>query len=173
MSDGTEESVVEPYVLRLLDKYSEEIRMCDSKASILFAGVAFAAALLAGQLVDDSTLLRQSGPAVVLLSVTALAALGGSMWLLGFAVVPRVANPTPGHARYFEDRSQLFETSDSLLAVVAEDAKSSVERHARNCWCSHVSHIASTATSRVAMYAVCVAVVAMAVAAPIATTQSG
>ncbi len=172
MSDGTEESVVEPYVLRLLDECREEIRMCDSKASILFAGVAFAAALLAGQLVDDSTLLRQSGPAVVLLSVTALAALGGSMWLLGFAVVPRVANPTPGHARYFEEQA-LFETSDSLLAVVAEDAKSSVERHAQQLLVlSRIAH-RKYGHLRVAMYAVCVAVVAMAVAAPIAATQSG
>ncbi len=172
MSDGTDESVVEPYVLRLLDECREEIRMCDSKASILFAGVAFAAALLAGQLVDDSTLLRQSGTAVVILSVAALASLGCSMWLLGFAVVPRVANPTPGEARYFEEQAQ-FENADSLLAVVAEDAKSSVERHAQQLLVlSRIAH-RKYGHLRKAMYAVCVAVAAMAIVAPIAATRSG
>ena len=99
MSDGTEDAVVGDYVLRLLDECRDEVKMCDSKASILFAGVAFAAALLAGPLIDETSTLRKSGDTVVTLSVIALLALGCSMLMLGLAVVPRIAHPQAGERR--------------------------------------------------------------------------
>jgi hypothetical protein len=170
LSDGTHEPDIEPYVLRLLDECREEIRMCDSKASILFAGVAFAAALLAGPLVDGSSSLRHSGSAVALLSGIALAILGCSMWLLGLAVVPRVAHPTPGEARYFEEQAQ-FDDADSLLAAVADDATAPIERHAQQLLVlARIAHRKYDHLRR-AMYAVCVAVVVMAIVAVVAAVQ--
>lgn len=171
MSDGTEESVVESYVLRLLDECREEIRMCDSKASILFAGVAFAAALLAGPLIDESSSLRQNGTAVAILSLVALVSLGCSMWLLGLAVVPRIAHPQAGEARYFEEQAR-FEDADALLAVVTRDATSSVQRHSQQLLVlSRIAH-RKYGHLRMAMYAVCVSAIVMAVVALIAAAQS-
>ena len=43
----------ESYILRLLDECREEIKVSDSKASIIFAAVATATALLANQLLDE------------------------------------------------------------------------------------------------------------------------
>jgi hypothetical protein len=157
--------------LRLLDECREEIRMCDSKASILFAGVAFGAALLAGPLVDDTSSLRESGNAVVVLSVAALVVLGAAMWLLGLAVVPRIPNPVPGEARYFEEQAQ-FSDAASLLAVLEQDAKCSVERHAQQVLT--LSRIARRKYGhlRRAMYAVCVAVGLLALDALVAAIRS-
>lgn len=171
MSDQTEESVVESYILRLLDECREEIRMCDSKASIMFAGVAFGAALLAGPLIEDTSSLRSSGTAVVVLSVIAVSVLGASMWLLGLAVVPRIANPVPGKARYFEEQAQ-FADSESLLAVLSDDAAASVKRHSQQLLI--LSRIARRKYRhlRQAMYAVCVAIGVMAVAGLFAAVQS-
>ena len=145
--------------------------MCDSKASILFAGVAFAAALLAGPLVDDRSSLRESGTTVAILSVVALVLLGGAMWMLGLAVVPRIAHPVPNKARYFEEQA-LFSDAESLLAVVAEDAQSSVDRHAQQLLT--LSRIARRKYRhlRRAMYAVCWAVAVMALDAIVAATNS-
>ncbi len=171
MSDGTDEAQVESYVLRLLDECREEIRMCDSKASILFAGVAFAAALLAGPLVDDTSSLRSSGSAVVVLSITALVVLGCSMWLLGLAVVPRVAHPAAGQARYFEEQAQ-FDDPVVLLAVVAGDARAPVERHVQQLLV--LSRIAQRKYGhlRRAMYAVCIAVGVLAIDAVVAAIHT-
>jgi Family of unknown function (DUF5706) len=177
-SDGGESVVgahgepdVESYVLRLLDECREEIRMCDSKASILFAGVAFGAAFLAGPLVDDSSAFRTSGDVVAVLSVLALLALGASMWLLGLAVVPRIAHPAPGEARYFEEQAQ-FEDAASLLAVVSVDARSTVGRHSQQLFI--LARIARRKYNhlRRAMYAVCVAVAVLALAASVAGIRS-
>ncbi|MEO6570228.1 MAG: Pycsar system effector family protein [Ilumatobacteraceae bacterium] len=171
MSNDADESVVESYILRLLDECREEIRMCDSKASILFAGVAFGAALLAGPLVDESSSLRSSGTGVVILSVGALAALGASMWLLGLAVLPRIAHPEPGEARYFEEQAQ-FENSGSLLAVLVENANSSVERHSQQLLINSRIARRKYGHLRQAMYAVCLAVGILALGALIAALQS-
>lgn len=171
MFDDGDESVVESYILRLLDECREEIRMCDSKASILFAGVAFGAALLAGPLVDDTSSLRSSGAGVAILSVSALAAMGASMWLLGLAVVPRIAHPVTGEARYFEEQAQ-FEDSESLLAVLSEDAKSSVERHSQQLLINSRIARRKYGHLRQAMYAVCLAVGVLSLAALIAAIQS-
>ncbi len=145
--------------------------MCDSKASILFAGVAFGAALLASPLVDDTSSLRASGTGVVVLSVGALVVLGCSMWMLGLAVVPRVAQPVAGEARYFEEQAQ-FTDPESLLAVVSEDAKNSVDRHSQQLLT--LSGIARRKYGhlRRAMYAVCAAVGFMAIATVVAAIRS-
>lgn len=171
MSDEVDESAVESYILRLLDECREEIKMCDSKASILFAGVAFGAALLAGPLVDDTSSFRESGTGVVVLSVGALMALGCSMWLLGLAVVPRIAHPVAGEARYFEEQAQ-FTTPESLLDVVARNATDPVDRHVQQLLT--LSRIARRKYRhlRHAMYAVCAAVGLMAIAAGIAAVRS-
>lgn len=145
--------------------------MCDSKASILFAGVAFAAALLAGPLVDSSSSLRQSGNAVAILSGIALATLGCSMWLLGLAVVPRVVHPAPGAARYFEEQAQ-FDDAESLLAALTTDAAVPVERHTQQLLVlARIAHRKYDHLRR-AMYAVCIAVVVMAIVAVVAAAQS-
>jgi purine-cytosine permease-like protein len=171
MPDETDESAVESYILRLLDECREEIRMCDSKASILFAGVAFGAALLAAPIVDDTSSLRSSGTGVVVLCVAALIVLGCSMWLLGLAVVPRIPHPAAGKARYFEEQAE-FVTPESLLEVVSEDAKNSVGRHSQQLLT--LSRIARRKYRhlRRAMYAVCAAVGLMAVAAMVAAVES-
>ena len=171
MSDGTEDAVVGDYVLRLLDECREEVKMCDSKASILFAGVAFAAALLAGPLIDETSTLRNSGNTVVTLSVVALIALGCSMLMLGFAVVPRIAHPQAGKARYFEEQAK-FSDVDSLMAVVAQDALSSTDRHAQQLLVlSGIAH-RKYQQLRWAMYAVCVAIAVIVVDAFVAGLQA-
>ena len=146
MADDADRPSVEQYVLRLLDECREEIRMCDSKTSILFAGVSFAAALLAQPLLDDSSSLRESGTAVVVLSIVALAVLVGSIGLLGLAVLPRVAHPAAGRARYFEEQA-MFADAESLLAVLGTTPSGRSSVMPSSCWCWPRSHIASTASS--------------------------
>ena len=120
----------ESYILRLLDECREEIRVSDSKASIIFAAVATATALLANQLLDGTQELRTSGTAVTVLSVIAVGTLIASMVLLGLAVIPRVGTPEQGRARYFGEQAQ-FETAQSLLMAVTADAELASERHAQ------------------------------------------
>lgn len=118
------------YILRLLDECREEIRVSDSKASIIFAAVATATGLLASMLLDKDATLRTSGGAVLTITLIAIATLVTAMLLLGLAVTPRVGNPEPGKARYFEEQAQ-FETHQALLAAVSADASVSHERHAQ------------------------------------------
>jgi hypothetical protein len=120
----------ESYILRLLDECREEIRVSDSKASIIFAAVATATALLANQLLDRTQELRSNGTVVTVLSVIAVGTLVVSMVLLGLAVIPRVGQPEPGKARYFGEQAQ-FETPQSLLMAVTTDAEVASERHAQ------------------------------------------
>ena len=120
----------ESYILRLLDECREEIRVSDSKASIIFAAVATATGLLANLLLDENHTLRTSGTLVVSLALVAIGTLVASMLLLGLAVTPRVGHPEPGRARYFEEQAQ-FETHQALLTAVSADAEASTERHAQ------------------------------------------
>ncbi|HEX3090193.1 MAG TPA: Pycsar system effector family protein [Ilumatobacteraceae bacterium] len=120
----------ESYILRLLDECREEIRVSDSKASIIFAAVATATALLANLLLDSGQELRTNGAAVTVLSLIAVGTLVVSMVLLGLAVIPRVGNPEPGKARYFGEQAQ-FDTHQALLAAVNADAAVATERHAQ------------------------------------------
>ena len=120
----------ESYILRLLDECREEIRVSDSKASIIFAAVATATALLANQLLDRTQELRSNGAAVTVLSIIAVGTLVVSMVLLGLAVIPRVGQPEPGKARYFGEQAQ-FETAESLLTAVNADAEVASQRHAQ------------------------------------------
>lgn len=170
MSDEIDAAVVEPYILRLLDECREEIKISDSKASILFAGVAFAMALLANPLIDEDSALRTHGVAVLVLSIAAVVALGCSMWLLGLAVLPRLGNPEQGQARYFEEQAR-FSDHESLLAVVAENARFSPGRHAQQLLV--LSRIARRKYQhlRRAMYAVCIAVGILAVDALVAAVS--
>src|SRR3954447_1207430 len=57
----------EAYIVRLLDECREEIRVSDSKASIIFAAVSAAAAVLSSLLLDSTQTLRTSGAAVTAL----------------------------------------------------------------------------------------------------------
>ncbi|MEO8268056.1 MAG: Pycsar system effector family protein [Ilumatobacteraceae bacterium] len=118
------------YILRLLDECREEIKISDSKASIIFAAVATATALLANLLLDEKQQLRTNGAAVTTLSVVAVATLVSAMVMLGLAVIPRVGRPEAGKARYFEEHAQ-FESPEALLAVVSADAEVPGVRHAQ------------------------------------------
>lgn len=118
------------YILRLLDECREEIKISDSKASIIFAAVATATALLTNLLLDETRKLRTSGAAVTTLSVVAVATLVSAMVMLGLAVIPRVGRPEPGRARYFEEHAQ-FESPEALLSVVTADAEFPAVRHAQ------------------------------------------
>jgi hypothetical protein len=120
----------ESYILRLLDECREEIRVSDSKASIIFAAVATATALLANLLLDSDKELRTNGAAVTVLSLVSVGTLVVSMVLLGLAVIPRVGEPQPGRARYFGEQAQ-YENSQSLLIAVNADAELAAERHAQ------------------------------------------
>jgi len=120
----------ESYILRLLDECREEIRVSDSKASIIFAAVATATALLANLLLDSGKELRTNGTAVTVLSLIAVGTLVVSMVLLGLAVIPRVGQPEAGKARYFGEQAQ-FESHHALLAAVTADAELATERHAQ------------------------------------------
>lgn len=120
----------ESYILRLLDECRDEIRVSDSKASIIFAAVATATALLASLLLDGSQKLRTSGAAVTTLGIIAIGTLMVAMVMLGLAVIPRIGRPEPGRARYFEEQAQ-FATYEALLAEVNADAASPSIRHAQ------------------------------------------
>ena len=93
----------ESYMLRLLDECREEIRLSDTKASIIFGVVGAFAALLSSQLLSNTGAMRTNGAAVTVIGIVALATLIGSMLLLGLAVTPRVGRPEAGRARYFEE----------------------------------------------------------------------
>ena len=118
------------YILRLLDECREEIKISDSKASIIFAAVGAATALLTNLLLDSKQQLRTNGAAVTTLAVVAVATLVSAMVMLGLAVIPRVGRPEAGKARYFEEHAQ-FESPEALLAVVSADAKLPGIRHAQ------------------------------------------
>lgn len=120
----------ESYILRLLDECREEIRVSDSKASIIFAAVATATALLANLLLDRTQELRTNGGLVTALGLIAVATLVVSMVMLGLAVIPRVGQPEVGKARYFGEQAQ-FETAESLLRALKADAAVASERHAQ------------------------------------------
>ena len=130
MSDQADVDHVEHYIVRLLDECRSEIQLSDSKASILFAAVATAAAILANVLIDDTSQLRTSGAFVVTVASLAAAAFLVSMGMLGLAVAPRVGRPQAGKARYFEEHA-LFATHEELLEVVTEDARTPADRHAQ------------------------------------------
>ncbi len=97
----------ESYILRLLDECREEIRVSDTKASIIFGAVGAFAANLWGQLLDAKGALRTNGAAVTVIGIVALATLIVSMLLLGLAIIPRVGQPEAGRARarYFEEQA--------------------------------------------------------------------
>jgi len=126
--DGT--TTEEDYILRLLDECREEIRVSDSKASLIFTAVTFAAAVLSSLLIDSDKTLRTSGTAVTTLSVVAIAAFVWAMVLLGMTVIPRVGRSERGHARYFEEQAQ-FDNYHDMLAVVSAEASTAMERHAQ------------------------------------------
>ena len=118
------------YILRLLDECREEIRVSDTKASIIFGAVGAFAAILSSQLIDERGALRTNGAAVTVIGVVALATLVLSMLSLGLAVIPRVGQPEKGRARYFEEQAQ-FDSATELLTAVSAEAQVSRERHAQ------------------------------------------
>ena len=170
MSDQVDQSIVEPYLVRLLDECREEIRICDSKASILFAGVALAIAFLSDQLVDATSMLRTNGLAAEIFGSIAVVALGSSMWMLGLAVLPRPGAPEPGQARYFEEQAQ-FADHTTLLTAVTEAAYLRVDRHAQQLLT--LARIARRKYQhlRHAMYSVCIAMAAHTVASLISAAR--
>lgn len=121
---------LEEYVLRLLDECREEVQMSDSKANMLFAGVATVVAIMLNILLDDGSRLRTSGDAVIVLSVLSLAVFTIALVFLALAVTPRLGRPERGKARYFQEHAE-FVDSESLLQVLVVDAEDAVERHAQ------------------------------------------
>ena len=122
---------MEHYIVRLLDECRSEIQLSDSKASILFAAVATAAAILANVLIDDSSALRTSGAFVV------------TVFDVCACLVPRVdgdARPLPSRRTSADPRPARHDISRntpcsppsrSSSAVVTEDARSPADRHAQ------------------------------------------
>jgi hypothetical protein len=164
MSDQHGEVKVEPYILRLLDECRAEIQLSDSKASILFAGVATVAALLANVLINDKSALRTGGAFAVTLALIAAAAFVTSIAMLGLAVAPRVGRPEAGKARYFEEHA-LFATHEALLATITDDARSPADRHAQQLLT--LSRIARRKYRylRHALYAICTGIAFLGIAA--------
>jgi hypothetical protein len=164
MSDQHGEVKVEPYILRLLDECRSEIQMSDSKASILFAGVATVAALLSNMLINDKSALRTGGAFALTLAFIAAGAFFVSMAMLGLAVAPRVGHPEAGKARYFEEHA-LFTTHEELLATITQDARVPADRHAQQLLT--LSRIARRKYRylRHALRAVCVGIVILGFAA--------
>ncbi len=170
MSNQVDQAIVEPYILRLLDETRDEIKNCDSKASILFAGVALAIAFLSDQLVDATSMLRTNGVAAETFGAIAVVALGFSMWMLGLAVLPRLGAREPGQARYFEEQAQ-FNEHTALLTAVTEAANSRIDRHAQQLLT--LARIARRKYQhlRRAMYSVVIAMTALTIAATISAIR--
>jgi hypothetical protein len=119
---------LENYVLRLLDECRDEVKLADTKTNILFGAVAAVIALLMNILLDDTSELRTSGDAVVVLSVIVLAMFTAALVFLALAVTPRLGRPQPGQARYFQEHAQFTEPG-ALLELIARDAEQPVVRH--------------------------------------------
>ncbi len=113
---------LESYVLRLLDECRNEVKMADSKANMLFAAVATVIAIVMNILLDDTSELRTSGDAVVVLSVIVLAMFTIALVFLALAVTPRIGRPESGQARYFEEHAQFTEPV-TLLQALTRDAE--------------------------------------------------
>src|SRR4051794_32821728 len=154
---------VESYIVRLLDECREEIKLSDSKASIIFAAVGFSTALLVDKVFKADSHLRTHGAFVVVVSSVAIVALVMSMVMLGMAVLPRVGHPEAGKARYFEEHA-MFSSSAALLAVVTRDAEQPSERHAQQLLT--LAHIAKRKYQclRRGMYAVAAAMATLGLA---------
>ncbi len=152
----SDEQSVEAYVLRLLDECRDEIKLSDSKASLIFAGVSAATAFLLTVLADDTTALRASGTAVAVLSLLALAGFFASIVMLGLAVIPRLGHAESGKARYFEEQA-LFSTPQALLDALTAEAGQSLERHAQQLLFLSRSARRKYRHLRRAMFTVCVA----------------
>jgi hypothetical protein len=121
---------LEEYVVRLLDECRDEVKLADSKTSMLFAAVATVIAFMVSILLDAESELRTSGDAVILLSILALGAFLVALVLLALAVTPRLGRPEPGKARYFQEHAE-FTDPASLLRVLERDTHERVDRHAQ------------------------------------------
>jgi hypothetical protein len=121
---------LEDYLLRLLDESREEIRLSDTKASIMLGASAAVSAFLAGSLADDASQFRTDGSAVAVLSFVVLGTFLAAMVMLGLAVLPRLGHAEPGRARYFEEQAQ-FETPAKLLEALVRESADPPARHSQ------------------------------------------
>ncbi len=127
-AEGPADPQLEEYVLRLLDECRDEVKMADSKTSTLFAAVATVIALVMNILLDETSELRTSGDAVVVLSVVVLAMFTTALVFLALAVTPRVGRPESGQARYFQEHAQ-FSEPVALMEAIVRDAEQPATRH--------------------------------------------
>jgi Pycsar effector protein len=155
---------LEAYVLHLLFENREEVKNADTKTSIMFGLVAAAIAFLASALLQDDSAIRTASDAVVVIAVIALCTFMVALVLLALSVAPRLGQPAPGKARYFQEIAQ-FPDATAMLEVVAEDATDPVVRHAQQLYT--LSRIARRKYQylRNSMYAVAAAMIILGLAA--------
>jgi hypothetical protein len=118
------------YVVRLLDETRDEINRCDTKASVLIAGITAGGAILGTELLDPNSTLRTAGAPTTGLSIASVAGLGIAIVLLGVAVLPRVGQPTPGMARYFGEFA-IFASPEQLRTAVQIADEEIDDRHSQ------------------------------------------
>lgn len=161
---------LEHYILRLLDECREEVKMADSKTSILFAAVATVIALVVTILLDDKSQLRTSGNGVVVMSIIVLAMFTAALVFLALAVTPRLGRPESGQARFFQEHAQFTEPV-ALLQAITRDAEQPVTRHVQQLHilarivCRKYEHL------RRAMQTISLAMVVLAVVALVGAVQ--
>ena len=155
---------LEAYVLHLLQEGRDEVKNADSKTSIMFGLVAAAIAFLASALLEDDSAIRTANDAVVVIAVIALCTFMVALVLLALSVSPRLGQPAPGKARYFQEIAQ-FPDASAMLQVVAQDATDPVARHAQQLYT--LSRIARRKYQhlRNSMYAVAAAMIILGIAA--------
>ena len=118
---------LEEFVLRMLDECRDEVKISDSKASIMFGAVAAVLAFMLNVILDPSSQLRTNGDVVVVATVSIIGFFV-AFGLLALTVTPRLAPPAPGKARYFVEIAA-FEDAAALTDVLEVDARTSVDRH--------------------------------------------
>src|SRR5262245_10131931 len=115
--DQVSREKLEEYVLYLLQENREEIKLADSKTSIMFGAVAFVIGLLASALLDDGSPIRTTGDVVIAIAVVALGLLMIALVMLALSITPRLGQPKTGKARYFQEIAQ-FPDVNAMLTVV-------------------------------------------------------
>jgi hypothetical protein len=119
---------LEEYVLRMLDECRDEVKISDSKASIMFGAVAAVLAFMLNVILDPSSQLRTNGDVVVAVATISIVGFFVAFGLLALTVTPRLAPPASGKARYFVEIAA-FADAAALADVLEIDARTSVDRH--------------------------------------------
>jgi len=164
ITDEESRDRLEQYVLHLLFENREEVKNADTKTSIMFGLVAAAIAFLASALIQDDSAIRTASDAVVVIAVIALCMFMVALVLLALSIAPRLGQPAPGKARYFQEIAQ-FPDAGAMLQVVAEDATDPVARHAQQLYTLSCIARRKYLHLRNSMYAVAAAMIILGIAA--------